>query len=59
MSVSEPYDPAKAPTEEAVKVLVAAHGMSEIEARFALSIMRRERTGDIVEVGKDDAPADD
>ncbi len=53
------YDPATAPTEEAVRVLMAAYGMSEVEARFALSIMRGERSGDAVEVGKqseDDGP---
>jgi hypothetical protein len=48
--VSEKYNLADAPVEEAVQVLMAAHGMSEIEARFALSIIRGEREGDIVEI---------
>ena len=48
MADVETYDPTAAPTEEAVRVLMSAYGFSEVEARFALSIMRGERDGDVV-----------
>jgi hypothetical protein len=52
------YDFKTEPTEDAVRVLMAAHNMSEIEARFALSIIRGEREGDAVAVDEDTGTLD-
>ncbi len=47
------------PREDAVKEIIAAYGWDKLRAEHYVAIVTGEIKGDIVEVGKDDAPADD
>ncbi len=46
--MSKPFDPKREPDSVAIPVVQKAYGLTENEARFALAIMRGEKSGDVI-----------